>query len=95
MLAISIILVVIVLLILFFVPDIEVRGIPDLKERVQLKNEIRGTLATIMGSGILLFGLYLTWRRITSMDKHVKLMEENLELSRKSFEQSQEDAKKH
>ena len=57
--------------VLWKVPELQLRQFEDLevKDRASLVDEYRKTLAQILGGFALLFGLYLTWRRIAAAEK--------------------------
>jgi hypothetical protein len=46
------------------------------KECFELENEARKTLAQILGGGLLLLGIYLTWRRIRASERQVEIAKE-------------------
>jgi len=46
------------------------------KELIELRNETRKTYAQIVGGLVLLFGLYLTYRRITATERNVQVAQE-------------------
>ena len=56
---------------LWFVPAWEVQQgeVNNNERRLELVNQYRTTLAQIIGGFALLFGLYLTWRRITATEE--------------------------
>jgi hypothetical protein len=58
------------------------------KDRVQLQkdlisaeNNARATLAQIIGGGVLLFGLYFTWRTVTIGNENLKVGQDNLRVT--------------
>ncbi len=57
---------VILILVLWQVPKRQVASwkVSDPKDRAELENDARATLAQILGGAFLLFGLYFTWRTI-------------------------------
>ena len=57
--------------VLWKVPELQLRQFEDLevKDRASLVDQYRKTLAQILGGFALLFGLYLTWRRIAAAEK--------------------------
>jgi hypothetical protein len=46
------------------------------RERIELEDKLRGTWATILTGGILLVGLYFTWRRIAATERNVEIAKE-------------------
>jgi len=46
------------------------------KELIELRNEYRKTLSQIVGGALFLFGLYLTYRRITATERSVEINRE-------------------
>lgn len=52
-------------LILWFFPTYQILDLDlDDQSRIKIQNELRLTLAHIMGGGLLIWGLYLGWRRV-------------------------------
>ncbi len=68
---------VLMIFILWKVPEWQLRdsGL-EVKERVELENDTRATLAQIFGGFFLLTGLYFTWRRITATERNVEIAQE-------------------
>ena len=68
---------VLMIFILWKVPEWQLRdsGL-EVKERVELENDTRATLAQIFGGLFLLTGLYFTWRRITATERNVEIAQE-------------------
>lgn len=58
-------LIIIAILILWFIPELECHGLGKTpEEHFKLVNESRKTIAQILGGAFLLFGLFLTYRKI-------------------------------
>lgn len=68
---------VLMIFILWKVPEWQLRdsGL-EVKERVELENDTRATLAQIFGGLFLFTGLYFTWRRITATERNVEIAQE-------------------
>jgi len=68
----------ILIAVLWFVPESQVEHLAQVKEEdiPKLINEYRRTLAQIIGGFFLLFGLYLTWRRIAATEESVRVAQE-------------------
>lgn len=49
------------------------KGIEDPKEQIMLENELRGSLAQILGWALVLIGLYFVMRRITAAERTAQL----------------------
>jgi len=68
---------VLLLLALWKVPQWQVADLSlSAKDRMQLEDEARRTLAQILGGMVVLVGLYLTWRRIAAAERTVQVTEE-------------------
>lgn len=48
-------------------------GITDPKERIELENKLRATLAQTLGGAIVLMGLFFAWKRITVTERTVEV----------------------
>jgi len=67
-----------IFVVLWIVPEWQVEHLEKAREEdvPRLINEYRWTLAQIIGGLGLLFGLYLTWRRITATEESVRVAQE-------------------
>ena len=77
----SLLIVSIVTILVFFIvvyPELQISPSNELtlKELIELRNEARRTNAQIVAGLVLLFGLYLTYRRITVTEKNVQVAQE-------------------
>lgn len=54
------------------------------KERIELENKTRGTLAQVIGGVIAFYVVYLTMRRTAATEENVKVAQQTLDVSRKS-----------
>src|SRR5262249_9083192 len=45
------------------------------------ENSLRATLAQIFGGGVLLFGLYFTWRSVRLGQRNIEIAQENLKVT--------------
>lgn len=48
-------------------------GIKEPRERIELENKLRATLAQTLGGAIVLIGLFLAWKRITATERTVEV----------------------
>ena len=64
--------------VLWKVPELQVERFEQVKDEdvPSLVDQYRKTLAQIIGGLALLFGLYLTWRRIAATEKNVLIAQE-------------------
>ncbi len=60
------------------IPKWQARHVTDIKERIELENKLRATLAQILGGAILLCGLFFTWAELNDTRK---LSSETLRIS--------------
>lgn len=51
------------------IPKWQARNVTDIKERIELENKLRATLAQILGGAILLCGLFFTWAELNDTRK--------------------------
>jgi hypothetical protein len=79
---------VILIFVLWQVPKWQVTSSKDdlsPKERIELENDVRATLAQILGGAFVLFGLYFTWRSLKltqdAAANNLKISNENLRVS--------------
>lgn len=54
---------------LIVIPKWQARNVTDIKERLELENKLRATLAQILGAAILLSGLFFTWTELRDTRK--------------------------
>lgn len=67
-------------------PSVE---IPDSSEKlIQIQNEYRKTIIQLIAGFVILFGLYLTFRRIRALEENVKIAGENLKISQNNLEEN-------
>ena len=69
-----------IIAVLWYVPEWQGTRVPDdvsSADTLRLVNEYRRTLAQIIGGLALLFGLYLTWRRIAATETSVEIANES------------------
>lgn len=64
-----IVLLAVALFIILAVPRWQVRTVADVKERIELENKLRGTLAQIIGATVLLIGIFFTWQQLVDTRK--------------------------
>jgi len=82
----SLLTVAIIAVLVFFIwlyPELQISPSKELtlKELIELRNETRRTNAQIVGGLVLLFGLYLTYRRITATERNVQVAQENVRVA--------------
>ncbi len=84
-----------VFLLLWKVPEWQVanKGLNP-KDRIELENNARTTLAQILGGAALLLGLFFTWRTVKATEQNLRLAKQsaarNLEISHETLRISQE-----
>ena len=72
-----------IILVLLVVPQWQVADInfktKGSKERFELENKARTTLAQILGGAAILFGLFFTWRTVKAREESLRLSQESME----------------
>ncbi len=60
---------------IIYIPQWQLHGkdIPDPKERIALENQLRGSMAQILGWALVLIGLYFVMRRMTAAERTADL----------------------
>ncbi|MDB2620239.1 hypothetical protein N9X87_00390, partial [bacterium] len=59
---------------IIFIPELQIRQLPKsitAEKIATIEDSYRKTLIQIIGGGVVIFGIYLTWRRISALEKQV------------------------
>ncbi len=69
-----------IILVLVVVPKVQVADTNlKAKDRIELENKLRTTLAQILGGAVILVGLFFTWRTVKAREEGLRLSQESLE----------------